>query len=485
VRVDLKDVVQLVRSRWSMLVGGLVIGLVVAWALTSLATPQYSSSSRLFVSAAATDPAAAYSANLFTQERMTSYGQLVTDDAVAERVVHDLQLDMTPSQLVKRVSVRVVPNTVILAVTVSDTSPRRAQAIAETLDQRFIGRVELLETAPGSTASPIRITVLTPPQLNTDPVSPNRARNLVLGGVVGLLAGLVLALVRYRLDDTVKSGQDVSGVTGAGLIGSVVHDPGLTRKAGMRLADDGSAAAEALRAIRTQLQWSDAEGLPRSIVVTSPLDGQGTTTLAVNLAVVLGQAGHRVLLVEADLRRPRLADQLGLIGDTGLVTVLAGNATWSDAAQPWQEGVITVLPAGSAPARPSELLGSARMRALLDELGQAFDVVLIDTPPLLAVTDAAVVSAAAEGCLLVARYGKTHREELAEAALALERVGARLLGVVLNDVPRGTRPRLGRSLAPAHVVDAGARSGRAARTPGGGAPAFTPVVDPQSRVGGA
>jgi polysaccharide biosynthesis transport protein len=440
--MDLKDFLHAVRTRWGHLLGGLLLGLLVAGALTWTTTPQYASSTRLFVSSTASATDAVLDGNQLSQQRMASYAQLISGETLAARVVDDLDLDLTPAELADQVSVRTAPDTVILDVAVTSTSPTGARDIAASLARQFVAQVDELETASGAIASPIRVSVVQPALLQRDAVSPDAARNLSLGAVLGLLLGLVVLLIRSRMDSAVRDRRDVATSANAELVGAVLDDPRLAARELVVVGDEPSASAEAIRAIGAGLQRLDAQQRPRVIVVGSAGAGEGRTMLAANLAVALGQTGMSVALVEADLRNPRMAVDLGLLDGAGLAEVLAWAAEWHEVAQPWGDGAVTVLTAGRAVVRPSEL-GGTRMRALLHELREAHDVVVVDTPPLLMATDAALVSVLADGCLVVARYGVTREEELAEAALTLSRVDAHLLGVVLNRVPRKVAVRAG------------------------------------------
>jgi receptor protein-tyrosine kinase len=272
-------------------------------------------------------------------------------------------------------------------------------------------------------------------------VSPDPTRNLALGGVLGLLVGLGLALLRSRLDNTVKTNDDVQQLIGTGLIGTVLEDQRLNERHVATSQDEHSMTAEAFRAIRTNLQFLNVDNPPRVIVVASSVPGEGKSTLAVNLSTALAQQGSRVMLIEADLRRPRVTRYMGLVGGAGLTNVLAGTAELDEVTQPWGDGKLTVLAAGPMPPNPSELLGSAQMRSLLQTLRESQDYVIIDTPPLLPVTDAAVLSVISDGCLITTRFGKTRREQLSEAAAILGRIDATLLGVVLNRVPQSAATR--------------------------------------------
>ena len=172
------------------------------------------------------------------------------------------------------------------------------------------------------------------------------------------------------------------------------------------------------------------------MVVTSSLPGEGKSTTTINLAIALADAGSRVALVDADLRRPSVSKYLGIEGKVGLTTVLIGRATLDDVVQPWGNGKLHVLPSGQIPPNPSELLGSKAMAQVLTQLAAKYDVVLIDTPPLLPVTDAAILARLTSGALVVVSADKLHRNQLRESLGSLETVGARILGIVLNRVAR-------------------------------------------------
>lgn len=445
---------QALRSGWWLLLLAALIGVAGGGAMTWTATPLYSSTTKLFVSTSATtDTSSAYTGNLFSQQRVTSYAELLAGVQLAELVVEDLDLPLSPAEVAGKVSATAVPETVILSVTVTDTSARRAQDIASSLGRQFAEQVTQLETPEGAAASTVKVTTVQPADHRPAPVSPNLERNLLLGVVLGMLGGFGLSLLRRRLDNTVKGAEDVRRLTGSGVIGTVLEDPRLSSQHVVTELETHSMAAEAYRSIRTNLQFLDVDNPPRVIVVSSAVPGEGKSTLAVNLASVLAQSGSRVTLVEADLRRPRVTRYMGLISGAGLSNVLGGSATLYEVSQPWGDGRLSVLGAGPMPPNPSEMLGSSNMRALLEHLRQTNDFVLIDAPPLLPVTDAAVLTALCDGCLLSVRYGKTRLEELTEATAALARVDGRLLGVVLNRVPAGARGSGGYSYAYSYDAD--------------------------------
>jgi succinoglycan biosynthesis transport protein ExoP len=474
--MDLKDVGQALRAGWWLIALAVLLAVGGAGTLTWAATPLYASSTKLFVSTSAiTDSSSAYQGNLFSQQRVTSYAELLTGVQLAGRVVDELGLEMSPAELAGKVTATAAPETVILTVTVTDTSALRAQEIAASLGRQFAEQVAVLETPAGADASTVKVTTVEVAERRETPISPDRTSNIALGTVLGLLSGLGLALLRNRLDNTVKTPEDVADLTDSGVIGTVLEDPRLAEDHLVTDLDHHSVTAEAYRAIRTNLQFLDVDHPPRVIVVSSAVPGEGKSTLAVNLATALAQGGSRVTLVEADLRRPRVTRYMGLISGAGLTNVLGGTAALQDVAQPFGDGKLTVLAAGPMPPNPSEMLGSAHMRWLLDHLRQTNDYVLIDAPPLLPVTDAAVLTALSDGCVISTRFGKTRKEELEEAAAALERVDGRLLGVVLNRVPQRAGAARGYGYGYSYEADPGrettgaarpvtsARSGRAGR----------------------
>jgi capsular exopolysaccharide synthesis family protein len=175
------------------------------------------------------------------------------------------------------------------------------------------------------------------------------------------------------------------------------------------------------------------------IAISSPLPAEGKTTTACNIALTLAQSGARVILVEGDLRKPSVGDYLGISNAAGLTNVLAGRHELRDVIVSYQRDTLAVLPSGPTPPNPSELLGSQQMRNLLTSLANHYDLVIIDAPPLLPVTDAAVLAAAADGAILVVRHGKTRREEVERALQSLTSVNAKVLGTVLNFAPRRSR----------------------------------------------
>jgi succinoglycan biosynthesis transport protein ExoP len=188
--------------------------------------------------------------------------------------------------------------------------------------------------------------------------------------------------------------------------------------------------------LRTNLQFIDIGHRSKSLVISSSIPGEGKSTIAINLAVSLADAGARVILVDADLRRPSIAEYLGIEGGVGLTTVLIGRAEVEDVVQPFGKTSLDLLPSGQIPPNPSELLGSVAMADLLERLSGSYDMVLLDSPPLLPVTDSVVLSNLAGGALVVVGVDRIHRPQLQQSLESLETAGAHVFGIVMNKIAR-------------------------------------------------
>jgi receptor protein-tyrosine kinase len=267
------------------------------------------------------------------------------------------------------------------------------------------------------------------------PVIPETSRNLATGLAVGLALGVGLAVLRDLLDNTVKDRDVLEDVTGVGLVGTVPLDKTRLSTPAISFEEDNSAIAESFRKLRTNLQFLTVDNPPRVITVVSSEPSEGKSTTAINIALALAETDKNVVLIDGDLRRPSLHKYMDLIGSVGFSSVLSGSTSLSEVLQATKFPRLTVLAAGPTPPNPSELLGSMAANKLLTELRSQFDYVIIDSAPLLAVTDGAILSASADGAILVAKFGKTKRDQMSHAVGTLRDVGATLLGAVFTMIP--------------------------------------------------
>jgi receptor protein-tyrosine kinase len=365
---------------------------------------------------------------------VASYAQLLAGEELAGRVVDELNLNLSPARLAAEITATAVPDTVLLDVAVTDPSAKAAQDIAVAVGTQFRRMVTELETPPGAEVAPVTVTVVKRPELPVDPSEPRTVRNVALGLAAGLLVGAALAIARVRLDRSVKDAGQVAGIAGAPVIGTILRDPSLEKRHTIERSGD-SRTAEDYRQLRNNLQFLNVDDPPRVIMVSSAIPSEGKTTLVINLALALADAGQRVVIVEADLRRPKVTNYLGLIGGAGLTNVLAGTAELDEILQRYGDGTVSVLAGGPKPPNPGELLASTHMQALVKELRAQYDFVLIDVPPLLPVADASGLAVHTDGVLLSVRYGSTRKDQLQQAAATVDRVGGKTLGIILNIVP--------------------------------------------------
>jgi capsular exopolysaccharide synthesis family protein len=437
--VELRDYLRILHKSWILIVTCMLLGVAAASAVSIFATPKYVSSTELYVSVRSGVDAATgdlVQGTSFARQAVTSYVSVVNSTRVLQPVIDDLNLDLSPQQLSSVVSASSPLNTVIIEITVTHDDPVLAAKIANSVGENLIDVVvNVLEKPAGDGASLVQMETVQPAVPATKPASPNVPLNLALGFLVGLAAGVGVAVLRFVLDTRIHSSHDIEQVTDKPMLGGISFDPEARKRPLVVHVDPRSPRAESFRTLRTNLQFLNFDSAPRSFVVTSSVPGEGKSTTAANLAISLAETGARVVLVDGDLRLPRVAELMGLEGAVGLTDVLIGRAELGDVLQRWGRAQLHVLPSGQVPPNPSELLGSRYMERLLSTLASDFDFVIIDAPPLLLVTDAAVISKLAGGAIMVAASGRTKKTELVGAIRALDHIGSKLLGVVVTMLP--------------------------------------------------
>lgn len=433
--MELQDYLRILKKRWMTIVITTLVVTGLAALLTGLQTKQYTSSTQFFVSVSGGDTAALQQGSTFTQQRVKSYAELLKTPRALGPVVEELDDGTKVGDLPGAITVTTPPDTVLLEVSVTDPSPEQAQRIATAIGETFPDVVSEVERPEGSRrASPIKVSLVEPASTSTSPTSPVPTRNLALGVVLGLLLGFGLAIVRHLLDTTVRTDDDIEEITDEPVIGAVHFDPRASKEPLIVESDPSSPRSEAFRAVRTNLMFVDAANHPKTILLTSSIPGEGKSTTIANLALTLANSGSSVCLIEGDLRRPRLLDYLGLEGSAGLTDVLIERADLDDVLQPYGADRLEVMGAGAIPPNPSELLASEAMSLVLARLAVRFDYVLIDTPPVLPVTDAVVLSTKVDGVIVLVGTTIVRKEQLGATLEALGAVNNTLLGLVLNRV---------------------------------------------------
>ncbi|MGH3584975.1 MAG: polysaccharide biosynthesis tyrosine autokinase [Pseudonocardia sp.] len=438
------------RERWAFVLLCVLLGLVGAGAATWFEPRQYSSDVTLYVSlqGQAETSEEAYEANELAKERALSYMPLLTDERVTQPTIDRLGLGIGAGELADRITVTIEPETTVLSAAVRDTTPEGAAAIANALAAEFVGLVGELEQPigpappppppPGQPATPtlepsrMGVQIVRDATPDPTPVSPDVLFNLALGAALGLLVGVAAVVVRAARDTSIRSVTQLQQLASVSVLAEVAHDRQVPNRPLIVDEPFTSARAETFRRLRNNLQFLDGAQDHQVLVVTSARPGEGTSTTACNLAIALAEAGNRVLLLDANLRSPRVADYLGMDPFPGLGNVLIGRMAWPYARQRWNRSALDVLAAGPLSHNPSQLLASHSMADLLSEMRQHYDFVVVDTPALLPVSDAAAVAARADGVVLVVQHRQTTEEQVADAMDALHAVSARLVGTVLT-----------------------------------------------------
>ncbi|WP_306971771.1 polysaccharide biosynthesis tyrosine autokinase [Arthrobacter oryzae] len=434
--MDLRDYLRILRRNWILIVAATLAGLLVGGVFSVLVKPTYKADTELFVATQSSGSVQELQqGNTFSQARVLSYVKTVESPLVLQPVIDSLGLSTTPAQLSKSVTATSDLNTVLINITVEDGSPVQAAATAEAVATSLIRAVDSLERPKTGGTSPVSLSIVKPAVAPEAPSGPNTRLNLLLGLVAGLALGIALSVLKTLADTRIRGEEDMRNVTDAPLLGGIAFDAEAAKTPLLTQVAPQSPRAESFRQLRTNLQFANVSGHAKTVLVTSSLPGEGKSTTATNLALALAQAGESVCLIDADLRRPMVGDYLSIDSSAGLTTALVGLADVNDLLQPWGDENLFVLASGQIPPNPSELLGSREMSQIIARLEEAFDTIVIDAPPLLPVTDAAVLSQHVGGVVLVVGTQKVKQQDLSKSINALKLVESNLLGVVLNRLP--------------------------------------------------
>jgi capsular exopolysaccharide synthesis family protein len=402
-----------------------VLGAGVSYGAASLQTPVYQATASLYFALNhGTSASDLNQGSTYTQNQMLSFAQLATSSRVLEPVIDDLGLDATPRGLARAIEVSIPQDTVILRVTASSTSPQRAADVANAVAESLTATV--LEVAPKGpeqtpTISAETIDEAVVPLFQT---TPNKTRDALLGGIVSALLASIL--------DTRVRNEDILAEVGAAPVLGVITRTKLLEGGGLGVVREPMGhTAEEFRRVRSALTFASISSQVRTVLVTSAAPSEGKSTVAANLALALADLRHTVLLVDADLRRPSIHRLVGIDGSVGLTSVLVGDVEAEAAGYRLPETSLDVLTAGGSPPNPAEILTSNAMLELIQAAASRYDFVVIDSPPVLSVADANLLSPLVDGVVVVANTS-TRRAALAKCMKSLEGAGARILGTVLN-----------------------------------------------------
>jgi capsular exopolysaccharide synthesis family protein len=418
--MDLQQYLHALRTYWWAVALPVVLAIAFGLYTVSRTDPQYRASVTFFVATSGeTGTQGAVQADEFAQRRVNSYLELLSTDRLATKLIEASGLDLNTSQVKAMMGATADVDTVLLTATVTDPSRDLVTRMGDVVTTEFVDLVDEVENQGPGPAS-VRLEVVSGP--NVTELPPRRMLVVGIPAVIGLVAGLGLAWLLELRDKTIRSEAQLRTVAPTPVLAMIPFDRRLRDAPRVRRLPVSSAGTESFRQLRTNLDFIDVNSPVQVLVVTSSVADEGKTTTACNLASALVAAGKKVLIVEADVRRPTLNEYFK-VADIDAALKPVG-----------LEGLM-LLPGGQLPPNPSELVGGEAMVQLLEALRDRFDVIIINTPPLVPVTDAAVLSAHADGVLVVVRAGKTTRHQLALAMSSLQAVGARVLGTVLNMAP--------------------------------------------------
>ncbi len=493
--MELRDYLNVIRARRGVIILATVIVTVVALTVSLVQPKVFSAQTKVLISetdaGAALFGTVLPDLSSQPERALQTQVQLVEVRPVAEATVKKLGLQQTPDRLLDRVSVAAVGQTNVIVIEATASTPEEARDIANTMAEEYVAasrdrkrasiraaadevelrldqtREEILELGRRIASSGRSEELATELTIVTDtystlaekyeqlrineqlesgsgavvqsavavetPISPNIPRNVGLGAAVGLVFGLGMAFLGNYLDNTIKSSEEAERVYGAAVLGIVpVEKADKTAKRRLTIVEaPGSAAAEAYRVIRNSLDFINFENNLKTLLVTSAAPAEGKSTVAANLAMSLSQSGKKVVLVSCDFRRHTVDQFFDVTNEVGLSEVLLGVHPLKTALQRPRDEHLLVLTAGKMPPNPNELLGSAKMKEVLDSLSEWADWVIIDTPPVLAVADPISIARWVDGVLMVSKAGSTTTDAAQRAVELLGKVGARIIGVAV------------------------------------------------------
>lgn len=439
--MTLRDFVASLQKHWVLVILTTFVATLGSGLASHFSTPTYTSSASLYFSLNAGQSAADINqGSTYTQNQMLSFAQLATLPVVLDPVITKLSLPVSARELASSISATTSKDTVILVVSADGGTAESATALATAVSEQLVTVTESLAPRDTNGKSTVSVKIVEAAQAPQFPSSPNTKRNVLAGFVIGLLLGILVAYLRDVLDTRVRDTSDVEDLLDLPVLASLSRT---SVAAGMAFVEEetrGGHQAEEYRRLRANLQFLGVDADDLCLLVSSSLAGEGKTTTITNLAIALAEAGSNVLLIDADLRSPRVGRYLGLESAAGLTTVLIGRASVNDVLQPWGSQSLTVLTSGEVPPNPSALLATRALSDLIASMRKRYDVVLIDAPPLLPVADAAILSRLVSGVVLVADSRRVRRAQLRESSEAVRSAGGLVLGVVLNKVkPRRSK----------------------------------------------
>lgn len=433
--LDIKDfLAYLKKYLWALVVLPIIAIIAVVYYDTSIKTPLYESSSQVALLQSDSSSAAATLSEINANQKLTStYSVIAKSKAVLEQVVFDLGLNVTPNELAKSIKVTTLSDTTILKITVTNKNAELAAKIANSVADVFTNKTDLIKTLDN-------VAILETAEVSSKPSNNTTTRDAVIAAILSVLLVAGIAFVIFYFDDSVKYSDSLEEIIKLPVIGKII-------KSDIKLKDDNteilvkkypkSVVSESIRSLRTNIQFTSIDKKIKTIQVTSSVASEGKSFVSANLAAAFAQAGEKILLVDCDLRKGRqhrIFKKPNTIGLTNLLADYVKNRNLY--IQNTSVSNLYLLTRGTLIPNPAELLSSDKFKELIAALKKDFDLIIFDSAPCGAVADPLIMSNLTDETIIVARDGKTPRQALMFTKDALEKVDAKIAGVVLNDIDR-------------------------------------------------
>lgn len=432
--ISLQEIFYILKKRIWIIIGLTFTALLAAGILSFFViTPQYETFTTLLVGKPQdyrTENSIQIDDIMLSEKLVPTYGELAKSRVVADNVIDKLKLDMTYGVLQGKIEVSLLNNTEIIKILARDPDRELAAKISDQVSEEFMETVK-------ETMKIDNVQIIDRAVVPENPVSPRKFLNMAIGAVLGMMLGVFLTFLLEYLDNTIKTPKDVERLINLAVLGTI-PDIGLKDEDKIAIVKKNpkSPIAEAFRTLRTNIQFTSIDKDIKILAITSAALGEGKSILASNLALSLAQEEKKILFVDCDLRKPKGYGMFDISNSVGLTTLLMGTTSLLDTVHSSDElGSLDIITSGPIPPNPSELLSSDRMKEFLEGLREKYDMIILDTPPLGPVTDAAIISTIADGMLLVIEASKTEEGQVLYARESLDKVKANTIGAVLNKMP--------------------------------------------------
>ena len=421
--ISFSEIIFALKKRWKIIFATTISFTVLVALITFfLIDPVYEVHTKVFIGK---DAEVNYDNNdvQMYQKLLLTYAQILKTEDLIGTALDNVDSDMTMEEVMENITVEPITDTQILQIRLKGKNKDDLAVVLDSITEEFIK--ESKEIVPNGNVKIIRHV-----KKAGNPISPNKKMNIALGFLIGLVSGMAIVFLIEYMNNTYKNKEEVERNLKQPVLGVI---PKHIRKRDMLVMEEDprSLEAECYRTLVTNIQYSSVDSRCKTIVVTSSQKGEGKTTISGNLALALAAWGNRVVLIDCDIRRSALHKAFNISNSKGLTDILVNQATLKDVAVGVKETLL-LIPAGTVSPNPTELLNSKAMELLLEELKETCDYVILDTAPVEAVADAQILSAKADGTLVVIKAGDTRINVIQDALNLLNKVRGKILGIVLN-----------------------------------------------------